>query len=410
VQSETHLVLRGFDAIVYPSEDPGDNFQVILSEGGNEVYDVSIPIPVDEDSDEAYSDDYIEFAAQAAIDWYEAGRGTLGQGAGATMQDTKPTTPSAPAPAAPAPAAPKASRKRAGASMEYEDWYMTLKGTKFEEQATVLMEQYMDLYHSAGDSQPSQLTQLYDQERAIMQELDRLNFERMKAADPNETVIVISASSNCKNITAYGLYDAESIQEYLGKFKHSPLEVQAIAKTKELMDVRTLIRNMEKSDSDDWEAQSDMRAAMDELLLQYIHQNALESAPDTGLESAPAMAADLAELMEGVDLNSPLEPMIAGKQGLEDVEPVEDRAEELGDQHEYLDPAEVPLDDRKFQEGDKVTFSKEYEDVGAGGAVSVVPKGTSAVVNSSWDGAGDLILVVLESGRVVRVPGSALSK
>ncbi len=385
MESETILVLKGFDVVVLPSEEEGDNFEVTLSEGGNEVYQVVIPIPVDEDSDEAYSEDYIAYAAQAAVDIYEAGRETLGEGAGVTMKEGR--------------------KKQACVTMEWEDWYLKLKGTLYEQQATVLLEQYMELSAPEDDSFNQPATNFYADEERIYYELDVLNFERLKATDPNQTVIIINASKR----TAYRLYSASDIQDFLDKFSTcgGDLEIRAIAKVKELLDIRVLIQNQEVVGEDSWEKRQDLESAMNELLLQCIQEHAIESAPATGMGAAPAMAADIAELMEGVEIDAPLESMIAGKKGFEETE--EEHLVELGEQHEGLDPAEIPLSDRKFQEGDDVTFSEEYESTTFGGIPYSIPKGTKGTVDSLWDGSGDLVLVVLkDEGSVVRVPMSAL--
>ena len=48
MEGESKITIKGFDAVVYPSEESGDNFEVVLIEGGNEVFQITIPIPVDE--------------------------------------------------------------------------------------------------------------------------------------------------------------------------------------------------------------------------------------------------------------------------------------------------------------------------------------------------------------------------
>lgn|GEM_PF-3689660 len=458
MDGETHILIKGFDAIVYVSEEEGDNFEVILAEGGNEVFQITIPIPVDEDSDAAYSEDLIQYAAEAAVDLYEAARGTLGEGAGVTMKQSK--------------------RKRAYITSQWEDWYMQLKGTPFEEQATQLLEQYIELeYPDTGVE--DEFNSLYEQQRAIEKDLDLLNLQRLKSANPKQTVIIINASRKKASF-----YRASDIQTYLEKFKNcGALEIQAIAGIQELLIIKTKIKNLEGSLDDTWEQQRDLESAMEELLLQHIQQGAIEALPDTGMDAAPAMAADIAELMQTVDLDTPVEPMIARRRAQEEskfyqnmidaldygsnyeasgrhhtkedvdewieengretakdlldwyknetfdqdvfggtqheasklkvakrkaFEEVEEYLTELGEQHEGLDPAEVSLDDQKFEIGDKVTFSKKFEDIGHAGVMDEISSGTSAIVESLWDGQGDCFLVALESGRVVKAPVSVL--
>jgi len=459
--NETHLVLKGFDAIVYVSEEAGDNFEVVLSEGGNEVYQVTIPIPVDEDGELAYSEEYIDYAAQAAVDFYEAGRDTLGEGAGVTMKE--------------------AIKKQACVSIQWEDWYLKLRGTPYEEQAAIMLESYIDTSYDSINTE-KELNDARVEESAAIYELDMLNFERLKEADPNQTVIVINASEKI----ACGLCSSPDIQEYLDKFKGSPLEIQAVDKMKELLDLRAIQNNLSNTIDEGWDEKKDLEAGMNELMIQCIQQNAVEALPDTGMESAPAMAADIAELMEGVDLNTPLEPMIArrAQEGVpepkysvgdevialaregtfyefdaeiieegqwnserdqyvylvkgdskqlrvwedkieprsgertpdskigfeEDVDGVEDRIVELGEMHEGLDPAEIPISDFKFQIGDKVTTNKEFETVTFGGITYIISSGSKGVVNSLWDGHGDCLMVALDTGEVVKIPVSFLKK
>lgn len=553
MNEESVLVLKGFDVVVQPSLEDGDNFEVTLMEGGNEVFNIVIPIPVDEDSEMAYSEELINYAAQAAIDIYEADRDTLGQGAGATMKESM-------------------KKQACCVSSEWEDWYLKLKGTAYEEQAVTLLNQYVDSVYSNIDTD-LELSNSHNEERRIEYELDMFNLERLKSVDPKQTIIIINASSK----KACGFYDVSQIQEYMDKFKGCVLEGQAIAKMRELMEVKSKINNLYKSMSEKNDEGTELKAAMNELLLQCVQQGVIESAPSTGMESAPMMANDIAELMEGVDLHAPLEPMIArtkvatlpnidkkvieafsdkqpaegkwlstdgvvleklglggeevahwedeyvyvtstesvksddvilrflmktipknwlkfsynrgdygtygeddnkeaviakskkgisrkeiermmekrrrdreesGDEDLEDEDPRsvdeimeilgdeefhyrnenpgdfrrgnaakrafnevdEDHLVEFGEQHKGLDPAEIAIDDYVVEVGDKVTFKNKFEDVGAGGVIGTIEKGTSAVVDSLWDGHGNCVLVSLESGRVVKAPVSILKK
>ncbi len=394
MQGEYETTLRGFDITVMPSPEEGDNFDVYLYEGGNNVYQTTVPLPEDEDG-AIEEEELINYAAQAAIDMYEAARNTLGQGAGATTARKV-----------------KAMHRQSCESGKWENWYTGLKGTPYEEQATTLLDQYISACYATTNEE---LRDAIADEDKILEELDRLNFERMKKADPRETIIVIGKKAQAQNDASQVLGDMEiaeklrayfpyrkylskitdlwlqskgaelsdvygaimeleelkedlkakenkgldisdegdlaetdmmidylyaglnaepletentvfspkgasktayfanvdDIQSYLDGFAGSPLEAQAVAKMKEYLENQVKIRNLQNSVSDGWKVRQDLEAAMEELALQQFQQGVIESAPSTGLESAPAMANDLAELMEGVDLQSPLEPMMA---------------------------------------------------------------------------------------------------
>lgn len=93
VVAESRLLLSGFDAIISPSEDIPDAYHVVLEEGGAQVYETDIPVNLDEfegdNEDLDGSDALLEEVGKAAIDLFEAERGTLGQGAGATDMEAR---------------------------------------------------------------------------------------------------------------------------------------------------------------------------------------------------------------------------------------------------------------------------------------------------------------------------------
>jgi hypothetical protein len=77
---------------------------------------------------------------------------------------------------------------------------------------------------------------------------------------------------------------------------------------------------------------------------------------------------------------------------------------ELGQIHEGIDPAEVPLKDFPFAIGDKVTLSKAYEFPIWGGGSDELPKGTKGVIKNLYDGHGDSFMVTCECGGTYRIP------
>jgi hypothetical protein len=77
---------------------------------------------------------------------------------------------------------------------------------------------------------------------------------------------------------------------------------------------------------------------------------------------------------------------------------------ELGQIHEGLDPAEVPLKDFPFSIGDKVTLSKAFSMPIWGGGTTELAKGTKGVVRNLYDGHGDAFMVCTEDGQTYCIP------
>jgi hypothetical protein len=77
---------------------------------------------------------------------------------------------------------------------------------------------------------------------------------------------------------------------------------------------------------------------------------------------------------------------------------------ELGQVHEGLDPAEVPLKDCPFAIGDKVTLSKAFEMPIWGGGTTELAKGTKGVIKNLYDGHGDAFMVTCEEGSTYCIP------
>lgn len=448
------LLIRGFDVVIEPSDET-DSYHVTVSEGGSLGWEVDVPIDLEqitqsgiEDSEDLDgSDALMQYVGNAAVDLFEAQRGTLGEGASAPEV--------------------QAMKKRSYYdSLHWEEWYMKLKGTPFEEQATAMLEEYFQL-SAQCDEADDVFNDLWAEERKILHDLNMLNLERMKALPAGQTVIIIQGSRPKE-----ACWDSNQLEDYLTCFMGDPMEPQAIAKVRELLDVRDRINNRETPGTDLWAQKNDLENQMFDLSLQALQQNV--QVPDIDIESE--MAADLAELMNGVDLHAPLEPMeeppdliasrsqklawffdnwkqemtkvnlieklgergwgdwlasqavekyfsgenldeqvtaaiedaltemekAARKVAFEEVEDDEDRVEELGDKREGLDPAVMEGEQFAFNTNEYVQLKEELTVSGPGwGGKTTYPKGTKGYAETQYDRAGDYYLMRTEDGRAL---------
>lgn len=447
------ILFRGFDCLVAPTEE--GTFHVTVFEEGSHVFDTDVPIDLsqfetDEELDDN-SDALINEAAQAAVDEFEASRGSLGQGAGVGKMATKKTA--------------------YWSSMDYADWYITLKSTAFKDQAESLLEQYFTAQRdqSCGNQDQAQARRMAEQKLANLEyELNMLNLQRMKCAKPNETIIVIKAYRSDKE--ACGTL----LEEFLDGFRGTKFEDQALAKMKEYLDVKKQLEGLYETSTNDWRKLDDLRAAMDELYVNALQQEVSDSVVDnSGVGIDSNMAADVMSLMEGVTLDTDFEAtnemppaLFASKKAqdsaymAEPSRPMDDvlqdalamvksmkrsdpatikntikmvyglsdkdagdlvsygkRAEkeekendgeyevvELGKVHEGIDPAEVPMKDFPFAIGDKVTLSKAFSMPVWGGGTTELAKGTKGVIKNLYDGHGDAYMVTCEEGSTYCIP------
>ncbi len=447
------ILFRGFDCLVAPTEE--GHFDVSLFEEGAHVYSTDIPIDLSQFETEAEIDEnsnaLIDEAAQAAVDEFEASRGSLGQGAGVGRQSMK--------------------KQAYWSSMDYADWYMTLKATSFKEQAESLLEQYFATTRDncSGNQEQAQARRMAEQKLAQLEyELNILNLQRMKCAKPNETIIVIKAYRSAKEACSY------TLEEFLDGFRGTKFEDQALAKMSEYLDVKKQIEAVYETSNSNYRAVEDLRQAMDELYVNALQQEVSEGVVDnSGIGIDSNMAADVMSLMEGVSLDTDLEtvnempPALFANRVAQDGayqdepdRPMDDvlqdalamvksmkrsdpatikntiktvyglsdkdasdlvsygkRAEkedkendgeyevvELGQIHEGIDPAEVPLKDFPFAIGDKVTLSKAFLMPIWGGGTTELAKGTKGVIRNLYDGHGDAFMVCTEDGQTYCIP------
>ena len=277
-------IVRGFDVLVEGS-DQSDTFHVSVTEGTGVPWEIELPVNLDdlegENEEIDGSDRLMMYVSQAAVDRFEGQRGTLGEGAGAMEME-----------------AMKKKKRAYEQSMYWEDWFYKLKGTPFEAQALSLMGQLFQL-DMEEIPQNDERDELWNEEKKICYDLNMLNLERMQNIPCGEAIIIIQGQ---KRVSTWGF---DCIQDYLDSFMGDPLESTAISKVKELLDLRDRIDSMGcgPEGNDIWERKREIERQMESLLLTSMEQVAMPPEALTGIESAPAMADDLADLMEGVDLN-----------------------------------------------------------------------------------------------------------
>ena len=394
---EYNLVLKGYDVSIVPSDQGPGYYYVTLYESGTEVYADDVPLPEPQPGET--EEESIQNLAQASIDIFEASRGTLGEGAGVEM---------------------KAKRriKSCGLFYGHEEWFMTLKGTQYEDMAYDLLKNYYstDFEQMAQDDV---LLELYDKQKEIEYELKMHDLERMKNMPPNTQIIVIQAKR------AY-LGEADMYTDFLNKFKGDPLESKVVKLLNELLDVKQQIRQHEEGQKSYWDQLQEIEYQMESLSEEALLANVLSKIPTEGIEAFPNMAGQVAELMEGVELDEPLEPMMANPfqasrraqmappeepddTYAKEWEPVEERIEEKGKEHEGLDPAEVTID--SFSDGDRVKLNKKLEVPGPmNGVKKTFESGSLGYIDSLYDRHGDCYMVTFDKGGLVRVPAEYLTK
>lgn len=278
-QDTYNLLLRGYDIVIENAEDD-DAYKVTVREGSGIGWDVILPVNLDDfegDNEELDgSDALMQYLGNAAVDLYEAERDKLGEGA--VLHE-------------------EASMKRRAYydSMQWEDWFMRLKGTPFEEQAYQMLQEYLTLGTQQHESDDA-LSALFIEEEQIKHDLNMMNLERMKRAPSSQIIIIQGSKKACG-------FMSDDIEEFLARFAGDEQEAAVISKMRELLDVRDKV-NRASEDNQTWKKRQELEGKMHDLALQAMQQNV--KVP-TGMDGAPNMAADLASLMEGIDLNAPLE-------------------------------------------------------------------------------------------------------
>ena len=297
------------------------------------------------------------------------------------------------------------------------------------------------------------------------------------------------ASKNRQGKKEASLWEVEIVQDYLDKFIACPLESQAVKLVKQYIEVKEELNQAFDLEDDRWAEMQEIEGQMEALSLEALYVNVIDKIPTEGMEAFPNMAADVAEMMEGVSLepslmdNNPATVLarkkaqysqsypdapdpkfqvgdmvsesdgsrpgkitfvkeydeyqgtwkyrvedeagsqkirdeislkLARKKAFEEVEPVEDRIQELGEYHEGIDIAEVDYpDNATWNNGDRVQLKKELE-VPSWAGKKKFKAGTKGVIDELFDKGNQIYLVALEdkNGKITlaKIPGKELKK
>jgi len=396
---EYTITLQGYDIAITPSKNGDGYFHVILSELGAEVYSEDLPAPLEQEGQN--NEEIFQGVAQAAIDFFESGRGTLGEGAGAEMT---------------------AHKKRACAGLglgeSHRKWFKGLKGTESEDMAYQLLKNYLDISYGMNNSEVV-ADELYRKQDELLYQLSMLELDFLKNSKPGREVIIISASFKKDAL------NAADLQAFLDQFMGSNRELEAVVLIDKLLDVLDQIEAACRSNDSEWEQLEELQDQMDALSMDQFQRDLEKNLPSSGMGAFPNMAGEVAQLMEGVEMEAPLEPMMfpmasrktsdmvgeeeTHKEIYQEWEPVEDRVEELGKAHEGLDPAEMK--EAPFKIGDKVSLSRAFDLPGPlSGVKHKFPKGTKGQIAGIYDGHGNSYKVCFDDGRLVLVPVTYLTK
>jgi len=395
------LVLQGFDVAITPSQYGDEYVFVTLHEQGNEAWSGDVPLPIEEAGSTL---DLLEDVGQAGIDLFEAERGTLGEGAGTELPEQ---------------GADIMANKKAFTweTKNHEEWYLSFKGTQFEDVAFNLLE---DLY--ALQLEQSTIadasSDLYAEQTDIEHQLKMLNLQRLREIPAGSKIIIIQAHTYKKHAW---FNDHADLQLFVDSFADTSIENEVMKLVNRYLDIRQEINKRDESNDAMYDSNQEIENQMESLSLEALQRNVVDKLPTEGLGAFPEMAADMAESMEGVSIDEPLcemppfqgmpfEPMRASKHA-EDDKDEKRKVEELGKTHLGLDPAEIPIEDRlPFKAGDKVQISKQFETSTVGGCPMVLESGLKGIVKNEFDGHGNSFVVRFEDGSLLRVPTANLKK
>lgn len=394
MNNENSFIVEGYEVEVNETED-SSIYNVILAENGAQVFEMDVPINLEDDN--LLIEDVINYAAKAAIDIFEAERDTLGEGAGALEIEANMKSKS------------QAMYCYFLTSCDYEEWFGQMKGTPYEDQAYQLLSQLIEL--EIPQSTSNELEELYNKKKILQHELDVLNLERIKTSNDFKKVIIVEAVNENKYTNRVGYSNLDWIEYFVEKFKDHRLEPQVILKIKELVDIHQAISIAESSENDIWDQREEIRNKMDLLSAEKAKNEIEERLPESGITIAPNMAVDLAELMEGVSFEEPLEPIVAINKEDEDGFEKEDKFTELGEIHQGIDIAEVPEEERiSFGPGNRIKLKRNIEVPMWGGITKEVKKDTVGWIDSVYDGHGERFFVRLEDGSLFSVSRNDLTK
>jgi len=400
---EYEVTLKGFDVKISLSPLGEEYWHVIILEQGEQVYENDLPQPLPQEGE--IEEIVFQEVAQMAIDLFEAERGTLGQGAGALEM-----------------AANLNKKACIGIGKVHEEWFMNLKGTAYENQAFDLLTKYWDLMDKVNELE-NQQHEIYAQKHNIGKEITRLDLQRLKNSDANTKVIIIGG-----NKKAF-VGESADYQELLDKFFGNPLESELAKNLNKLVEQKSRVKTIEKEYADCWDEIRSLEDQMEGLALESLQVNVIKKIPTSGLEAFPALGNELVELMEGLSLDDPTEPVAHPVQPLFNIgaakeedkeesektqilkkwEPAEDRVLEVGKEITVDNFIGGEEEEKKFEIGDRVELTKKLELPHVGdGHVLEFAKGEKGTVGVLIDGG--CITVYFDSGSVVRVLEDFLKK
>lgn len=268
-------VLRGFDCVVFDSPENDGYVRVEIYENGRKVYMVDIPLL---EGEELNSSDAIDRVSDSAIDLFESQRGTLGQGAGIMSKDSI-----------------KKKSCYYPIIRSKEEWFRNIQGTSYEDGAIVILEKLLDLNQDKMDKE-QQIEEMGGFCDKLLHDMDKLDLERVKSSNGyKDQVIVIKADKiGC-------FYSADDVKEYLEMFRGHELEPLAISKMKEYLDVKSQMKEMEDTIDSIYEQQDDIEEQMKEMTV-LVAESAISNNVDMEFMKYPNMTNDIAELMDGIEL------------------------------------------------------------------------------------------------------------
>ena len=383
-KNEYQVLVKGYDVTITETEDPSV-YNVTLLEGGDYAYNVDVPITLE--GDELLFEDIVNFAAEAAIDFFEAERGTLGQGA-ESLEVT--------------------AMHKKSCYMLYtskaEEWFRRVKTTGFEEQVVELMNMNMSLTEELIGMKEEQAALELDLQRAYLK-LDKLNWDRIVKSDLSTTTIII----NAKKIACL-----EDVSNIIAAFKGHALEASVLDTLQSIITIKDALYEASSYASDVENLLDENDRLIQHFVLQAEQQRVVE-VEDNPMVKYPETTKQIMDLMEGFEIDPIEETYIAGvtahKQAFEDVEQeVIELPQRPGGFDLVLDEDEDPPHVfTTYNVGENVALKKKFVQDLWGGIKKEWPKGTKGKVDTLYDRQGNYYLLDFD-GRIVRVPEDHIKK
>lgn len=268
---EYTLVLKGFDARVVPSAEEPGSYDVELYESGVKVFEDTLPTPLG--SEGLTPSATVNLIVQIAIDFFEAGRGTLGLGAGCMVE--------------------KKSNSKVGCvnfSLPpcLEEDFRSLLCTEQENLAKNLLQQFVFNEIEVMNVQ-AKLAELSSKHTKVFQDLLLLDLERaLTCKDMNVEMIVLASMVT------------DDVDAYLSKFKGTKFEVKALQLCAFAMDVFKEMSELEARLGCLLDKSIDLSCQMDELKTEALADSIKNDLQELNLDLLPEATKSLMDLSEGV--------------------------------------------------------------------------------------------------------------